>query len=63
MLGPVLRTGSVDTTDPGAAWFRAALAKDNYLALTDRGRYAAAIACAALVTEVLLALTGSASAL
>jgi hypothetical protein len=53
---------SVETSDSGSAWFRAALIKDDDIALTDRGRYVAIMTRTALVTEVLIALSRSASA-
>ena len=54
----MLRTGAVDRTDLDAEWFRKALRSDEeYVAVTDSGKYVALMTRADIVSEVLLALT------
>jgi hypothetical protein len=58
LLTPVLHTVSVDNAAAGADWFRTALLQDEDVALTDDGRYVAILPRHAVVTSILLALTG-----
>ena len=57
---PVLHKGHVDRTDADAEWFRKALRSDEEnLAVTDSGTYIGLMTRGAVITEVLLALTGA----
>jgi hypothetical protein len=58
LFRPVLRRTQVDATQRDTDWFRSALFHDDeYVAMTDRGRYVAMMSRAAIVNSVLLALT------
>ncbi len=60
LFDPVLHRSSVDRTDLEAEWFRKALrSADEYVAVTDSGRYVALMTRDDVVSEVLLALTES----
>jgi hypothetical protein len=58
LFGPILRTSSVDGTQPGSDWLRSALRHDDlYLAITESGRYVAMMTRAAILNATLLELT------
>jgi hypothetical protein len=58
LFRPVLRASHVDTTERDEDWFRSALLHDDdYVAMTDAGRYVAMMSMTAIVNTVLRALT------
>lgn len=58
LFRPVLRTSQIDTTERDEDWFRSALLHDDeYVAITDGGRYVAMMSMVAIVNTVLRALT------
>jgi hypothetical protein len=60
LFDPVLHRAAVDRTDLESEWFRKALrSDDDYVAVTDAGRYVALMTHGDVVSEVLLALADS----
>jgi hypothetical protein len=58
LFRPVLRASHVDTTERDEDWFRSALLHDDeYVAMTEAGRYVAMMSMTAIVNTVLRALT------